>query len=337
MSTESPKRLVLVVGVGRSGTSLLTGMLGQVGFHIPQPEVTADDTNPRGFGEPQWVVDLHQRLLRARRITVNDSRPSAWASTAAAAEDEAVRNEVRAWLKQQFAAADTVVVKDPRTVWFLPLWTRCARDLGVATVFVTMLRHPAEIVASAKKSYGTWQSDASRTAAWLNVTLETERLTRGQPRAFVGYEALLGAWEGEFRRVGSLLGLPALEDASAERYPQVDAFVDPTLHRNRVTWEQHDVPVSVRDMAEDVWQQVTALALPGGDDPAAYPALDASREAFAKLHAEAEAIAQSTITAVKPRKRRRAATSAPPSLKVRLARRVPPRYRRTLRRALRRS
>jgi hypothetical protein len=335
MSAAETKRLVLVVGVGRSGTSLLTGMLGQAGLHIPQPEVKADDTNPRGFGEPQWVVDLHQRLLRARRITVNDSRPAAWASTGAAADDEAVRTEVRDWLRTQFAAADTVVVKDPRTVWFLALWRRCADDLGVATSFVTMLRHPAEIVASARRSYGTWQTDASRAAAWLNVTLETERLTRGTRRAFVGYERLLQEWESEFQRVGRLLDIPVLAGIDRERFPQVDAFVDPTLHRNRVTWADLDVPERVRVMAEDVWQQISALAREDGDTEPARTGLDSSHAAFGELYAEAEAIAQSTITAVKPRRRRRAPAAAPASLRVRIARRVPLRYRRGLRRAVR--
>ena len=46
------------------------------------------------------------------------------------------------------------MVKDPRTVWFLDLWTRSAAEHGIETSFVTMLRHPAEIVASARKSYG---------------------------------------------------------------------------------------------------------------------------------------------------------------------------------------
>ena len=72
---QSGRQLLLVVGVGRSGTSLMAGMLGQMGFQLPQPEVKANDTNPRGFGEPRWVVDLHTRLLRQRRVTVNDARP----------------------------------------------------------------------------------------------------------------------------------------------------------------------------------------------------------------------------------------------------------------------
>ena len=61
------------------------------------------------------------------------------------------------------------------------------------TSYVTMLRHPAETLASAFKSYGTWQSAASRAAAWLNVTLETERATRGSAARFVRYEDLLAA------------------------------------------------------------------------------------------------------------------------------------------------
>ena len=99
-------RLILVVGVGRSGTSLLSGMLGHLGFHIPQPEVKANDTNPRGFGEPRWVVDFHTRLLRERRVTLNDARPAAWESTGATADDAAVYGELSRWLGGQLREAD---------------------------------------------------------------------------------------------------------------------------------------------------------------------------------------------------------------------------------------
>ena len=330
------RRLVLVVGVGRSGTSLLTGVLGQLGFHVPQPEVEADDTNPRGFSEPRWAVDFHSRLLRARRVTVNDSRPRAFESTASAAEDPATHAELRQWLKGQLAEAEAVVVKDPRTGWFLPLWTRSSAELGVDARYVTMLRHPAEILASAAKSYGDWQSPASRAAAWINITLETERATRGSRRAFVRYEDLLDDWPRELSRAADLLELPKLQGGGLrERFPAVDKFVDPTLHRNRIRWDQLDVPASVRDMAEQVWMQLQPLADPGGDTAELHAELDRARDAYAELYREAESVAQSSITAAKPRKGKKA-PAAPPSLKVRLARRVPAPARRRLRRALRR-
>ena len=76
------RSLVLVAGSGRSGTSLFSGILQRLGCHVPQPEVPADATNPRGFAESQWVVDFHTRLLRAARVQVSDARPAAWALTA---------------------------------------------------------------------------------------------------------------------------------------------------------------------------------------------------------------------------------------------------------------
>ena len=208
MSQEVQPALVLVVGVGRSGTSLLTGILGGLGFHVPQPEVSADATNPRGFSEPRWVVDFHTRMLRRHRVTVNDSRPQAWDITFAATEDLTARVALREWLAAELRAGHPIVVKDPRTVWFLPLWVLAAGDLGVETTFVTMLRHPAEVLKSAVTSYGTWQSEASRAAAWLNVALETELVTRGHRRAVVRYDDLLADWRREIARIGELLALP---------------------------------------------------------------------------------------------------------------------------------
>ena len=58
---------MFVVGSGRSGTSTMAGTLRTLGLHVPQPEVVADATNPKGFGEPRWVVDLHHELLAAQQ------------------------------------------------------------------------------------------------------------------------------------------------------------------------------------------------------------------------------------------------------------------------------
>jgi hypothetical protein len=313
------KHLVLVVGVGRSGTSLLSGILSHLGFAIPQPEVQADETNPRGFGEPRWVVDFHSRGLAKQRVTLNDSRPAAWEQMAAAAP--AVHDELLEWLRGELAQADEIVVKDPRTVWFLDLWRSCADELGARTSFVTMLRHPAEIVTSARKSYGPGLTEAGRAAAWINVMLQTEHSTRDARRAFVSYYDLMADWLPEIRRLGAELEVPRL--AAIDRVPEVDAFVDPQLHRNRTTWDELDVPAAVRDLAEQAWEHVQA------QDEAA---LDADRAAYVELYREAEAIAQCSIMAARPIKRPKAAPPAPPTLRVRIARRIPAPYRKRLRR-----
>jgi hypothetical protein len=295
------KRLVIVAGVGRSGTSLFTTILGMTGFHVPQPEVMADSTNPKGFGEPQWVVDFHGRNLRSRRVSVWDSRPSAWEDTARAAEDRNTFAELRSWLAVQFVGRDSVVVKDPRIGWFLPLWEKAATDLGVDVSFASLLRHPAEAVSSAIKWYGDWQSPASRTLSWVNVMLETEYATRDARRVFVRYDDLLADWSGEMARVGEALDIPVLREIPEPVRREVDAFVDPTLHRQKVTFADVGVPQQVEAMTEEIWKQFTALAVAGGDSPENRAVLDESRERYHTFYAEAEDIAQSTIHALRPK------------------------------------
>jgi hypothetical protein len=96
-------------------------------------------------------------------------------------------------------------------------------------------------------------------------------------------------------------------------------------------------------MAEDLWERVQPLAAPGGDTGALRARLDEARTAYDALYAEAEAIAWSSAAAAGKARKPKAEAAAPsapprartPSLRVRLARRVPVRYRRQVRRALR--
>ncbi len=300
MSADGTKRLVLVAGVGRSGTSLFTSILGMAGFHVPQPEVDADSTNPKGFGEPKWAVDFHGRQLRARRVSVWDSRPSAWQETAQAVDDKAAFDELRGWLKVQFVGRDAVVVKDPRIGWFLPLWERAAEDLGVEVSFATLLRHPAEAVSSALKWYGDWQTPPSRTVSWVNIMLETEYATRGRNRVFVRYEDLLTDWATQLARTGEALSVPTLRDLDPAVRASIEQFVDPGLRRQQVTFAELGVPAAVESMTEQVWSEFLALAVPGGDAPPALARLDASRAAYHAYYAEIEAIAQSSLHALRP-------------------------------------
>jgi hypothetical protein len=288
--------VVLVAGSGRSGTSLFAGVLQRLGYAVPGPEVPADETNPRGFGESQWVVDFHARLLRKAGVQVADARPSAWALTAKACLDEAAIAELREWLASQIAAAGHLIVKDPRISWFAPLWRRCADELGAPPRFVTMLRHPAEVIDSKQRWYGGRQGEISRAAGWINQTLYTERATREAPRAFIRYDDLLADWTREVVRAEEALDLGLVRTAPPSAMRAVHEFVDRDLRRSCADWEGLSLPETLRAQAEEVWQQASRLA--AADAPAeVLEQLDALRAAYGDFYAEAEAIAHSSITA----------------------------------------
>jgi hypothetical protein len=294
-SVPSPpsRLLLLVAGTGRSGTSTLAGLLRGHGLHVPGPEVAADTSNPKGFSEPQWVVDLHDELLDQARVQVADARPGAWALTADAAEG--TEGRLVAWLEGQYAVADRLLVKDPRLLWFLPLWREAAEGVGAVPAYATMLRPPAEVVGSRRAHYNHGLEDASGVAAWLNLVLGTERATRGAPRAFVRYADLLDDWRPALARLGETLGLGL---AAAH---DLAGFVDPGLRRVRLTWEDLSLPPRLEELAREAWSALDALV----DDPASGDAcrrLDEVGPSWAGYYRESEAVARSSVVAARGRR-----------------------------------
>lgn len=324
------RALVLVAGSGRSGTSLFAGIMQRLGCTVPQPEVPADETNPRGFAESQWVVDFHTRLLRRAGVQVADGRPEAWALTARAGLDAAVTDELRAWLETQFSGTDELIVKDPRLSWFLPLWRRCAADLGVEPRFATMLRHPAAVIDSKERWYGGWQGQVARAAGWLNQTLFTERATRDAPRVFIRYDDLLEDWTRAVGDAGEALDLDLVRRASPASMRRAHELVDKGLRRSRADWGRLTVPEPLRTHADEAWVLVSRLAGEDeGDRAEICGRLDELRGIYTDLFAEAEAIVHSSIAAAARARPLALPPRRPaPAMARMVVRRVPARYRR---------
>jgi hypothetical protein len=297
---EPTRRVVLVAGSGRSGTSLMSGILRHMGLHVPQPEVVADRTNPKGFGEPQWVVDFHDTLLKRVNVHPGDARPGAWFETGRAASREWNRSDLAAWLGEQLEVSDSLVVKDPRISWFLGLWRVAAVRCGAETSTITMLRPPPEVVGSKNAYYGGRLGDIGRLAGWTNMMLFTERATRGSARTFVRYHDLLDDWTRTVVRVGEELALDDITHAGTGRMQEIHRFVDPQLHRVRASWDDLEVPSGLREIAEATWAELNRLADPGADVTTVHDRLDELRAAYGCLYAEAEALTGSSVDAAGP-------------------------------------
>ena len=236
--TASPRQLVLVTGSTRSGTSMAAGTLHHLGLHVPQPVLKANDSNPAGFFESTWPVTFHRQLLDRAVVVHTDSRPEAF-DLVANAVTPAARAELRGWLSGVFDAAPRVVVKDPRAMWIPGLWAETAEELDATIGFLTMVRHPAEVVASRWTYYGStrpgmdeWRYLIRTLCTWINANLGAERETRGRRRTFLRYDALLEDWRRSMRTVRDTLGIeldPALD--RADPHP-VDDFIDPGLRRH---------------------------------------------------------------------------------------------------------
>jgi hypothetical protein len=308
-----PPSLLLVTGAGRSGTSTVAGALHHLGVHVPGPYLDANPSNPRGFYESRWSVEFHNRLLKRAGVNITDGRPEALEVMRDAVNDaDAAR--LTEWLAEDAGNQPVTLVKDPRSSWTLDLWGRAAERLGLRLGFLVMLRHPTEVLGSRSTHYfarNEWMGEAGfatkNLAGWVNALLNTDRQTRDLPRAFVRYDDLLSDWRTTMRRAAEDLGLSL--DIPAGTHP-VDEFIDPQLSRHRVSWERHEVPAALRDLAESVWKSVDRLADAHGHDAAAAAELDAAREAYTAMYLAAKRLAFDATQAEVEAARRKAARAA---------------------------
>lgn len=352
---SSSRHVVFVAGAGRSGTSTMSGLLRILGMHVPQPEIVADETNPKGFGEPQWVVDTHDRLLTRVAVQVSDSRPQVWQVTHELAGEAVEQDRTSAWLAEHLAEQPGLVVKDPRISWFLPMWRAAARRNEASLGFVTMLRPPAEVVGS-KRTYYNGLSPAHLAASWVNMLLHTEVETRdagGTGRTFVRYADLLTDWRAAMTRVDERLDLGLA--FTPEQVAEAEAFVDPALRRITPDLADLGLPRRLHELVEATWTELNGLVEPDGDTPAAHARLDELRDSYAELYGEAEQMTTSSVIAARREVRRemraKQRARAPqrdfepipggPGRRIdlvphRFRAMIPPRVRRGLRKALRR-
>lgn len=204
-------KLLLILGMHRSGTSLLAGSCRLLGADLGDRMMQARQDNVMGFWEHDEVVQLHDRMLERLGFAWDDVRalPDKWWSYEAI---RPLRETLKTVLQRDFGASGLGCVKDPRLCRMLPLWQELLKELGWQPVYLLATREPGEIAASLRSRNGF--SAEKSTLLTLRYTLEAEAASRGGRRATVDYADLLKDWRAVLRPAWEQLGLPWPGDVS---------------------------------------------------------------------------------------------------------------------------
>ena len=201
------RRVLLVLGMHRSGTSALAGLLCQQGFQAPQNAEGGDADNHTGYWEPQQIRAFHDSLLEGAQSSWEDPLLPllSWQPlnlmTALAELEQALADDFPTPDPQTVA-----LIKEPRQCRLLPLWAALFEHRPFEVAVVLAVRQPEAVVASLVKRD---QLPLDRALLlWLSHTLEAERATRQLPRLVLSYEQLLQDPAAAVQRCQQLAGLP---------------------------------------------------------------------------------------------------------------------------------
>lgn len=219
------QQIVCVLGMHRSGTSLLTGILDLIGFSTGPDShlMVANEFNPKGFWEHQQITDLNDEILRrlGGRWDQPPVFPIHWEYAANFAD---LRQQARSIVREDFGALQSWCWKDPRSCLTLPFW----RTLLPRMTYLVCLRSPADVAHSLARRDGFPSQKSS--ALWLAYTRAALVNSAGEKRLLLFYDDML---DGRgLAAVADFLG--ASERANDPRTRRaVEEFLDDHLRHHK--------------------------------------------------------------------------------------------------------
>lgn len=140
--------LTIVLGMHRSGTSVITSLIESCGISTGNNLQSAGDDNPKGYWEDEFIVNTNNRLLRSLGLewhslvllSANDLKASGIYQQELAAS--------RVYVSALLASFPNLVIKDPRMALTLPFWLEVFSTLNTSVNYVVTKRDPAAICRS---------------------------------------------------------------------------------------------------------------------------------------------------------------------------------------------
>ncbi len=222
---------LLVLGMHRSGTSALTGLLNLMGayFGAEGESIGANEENPKGFWERRDVRNLNDSVLKSVNCDWNRIHKFSLDDLSQKVVDDFESGAKR--LLDELGAHEPWVIKEPRLCLTLPLWEKFLSD----SVCVHIYRNPIEIARSLLTRNGTPISVGI--ALWEKYTREALYVSREHVNLFVSHKRLMiqprHVAEDIVKQAASH-GLSGLQVPAQEH---LDKMIDFTMYRERDTEE----------------------------------------------------------------------------------------------------
>jgi len=226
LAGQMPQDLTVVLGMHRSGTSALSGMLSTAGLAAPLDALGATESNPFGYWESDYLVELSNQLFVDLGIHWSAAYdvPLGW--NRQSISDEWVQRFMFG-LRHVFDVQKHLLLKDPRLCVLLQPLIPCFHSGLMNANYVLMLRSPVEVMYSLAKSEGLGLEQSL--CLWVSSVLTSERLTRYCNRFVVTYSRLLDAPAQVLTSLGAMLSAHTLPLASE----QAAQFIDASLYRQK--------------------------------------------------------------------------------------------------------
>lgn len=193
----------LIMGSGRSGTSMMGGIMHDAGYYMGEDLYPGRDSNPKGFFENAEINGLNERILshydnkwdKVKNKIFNKATiyaPSEGQRWLISLKEEINVNYIDNILKKRIQNAiskQSFCYKDPRFSYTLPVWEKF---LPSDTKFIVMFRSPGVTINSILRECANTgylhnlQIDKDKAEeSWINIYKHVKKSYKRKPEKFL--------------------------------------------------------------------------------------------------------------------------------------------------------
>ena len=273
-------RLIFVLGMHRSGTSVVTRGLQVMGVALGNCLIPPiNEVNDKGFWEDADLNALDVEMLKA----VN----SDWHHLAPIEpiDIEVLRKKgyfLRAaeLLRQKIGNTPIFGFKDPRVAKLLPFWKEVFSHCQLNVNYVLAMRHPLSVAKSLAKRDGITAEQSY--LLWMGHVLTSLMGSAGNNRVLVDYDRLMQSPDSELRRIAKCFDLE-IDPAELQSYKTdfLDQGLRHTVYDLNDLLLDHACPPIVREIYTELLE--AASGSNGIDDQALKEKVELWSDEFERL------------------------------------------------------
>ena len=207
MGPMKNKQLFVVLGMHRSGTSVITRALQVLGVDLGGNLLAPlKGDNDKGFWEDVEVNSLNIELLKALGEDWHTLCPLEAEDLASFPKISEFKFRAKEILLKRLSVCDFFGLKNPRICRLLPFWQEVFSELPAKVNYVIAYRNPMSVARSlAKRNELDFEKSYY---LWLEHMLQSLALTFGCSRIVVNYDSLIDEPAEQLRRIAKKFDLP---------------------------------------------------------------------------------------------------------------------------------
>ena len=233
---------ILILGMHRSGTSALTGMLSLLDVYLGSELMEESLANVKGYYESNALCRINDKLLYQMESSWDD----------VLFEEEKISNvkdvgDLKNYIKKEFKHSNNFAIKDPRIVFLFPVYKRVLTELGIDIKIIIPFRHPMEVASSLNRRDNF--SCEKGILLWAYHFLLAEKSSREFERVFIGFNELISNSRSAVTLISEKLHINFNSKYKKNR-EKIDEFLEPGL-------KHHNLPID--NLSENTYKIVREI------------------------------------------------------------------------------